>query len=192
MLNITERALTEALTELLEERPLDKINVVDITDKCGLTRNTFYYHFHDVYDALNCYFTNEIEKMLVKYEHDEDWSGGFLEGLEFVYHHKTMIEHIYNFVDSRELRDYLDSVIFKYALTVIGKEFKKTDYSVQVKEIAADFYTNVLLGATIKWIKDGMKENPENMATLYTNVFYGTIEQTFKSIDESLKQFSNK
>ena len=103
-----------------------------------------------------------------------------------------MIEHIYNFVDSRELRDYLDSVIFKYALTVIGKEFKKTDYSVQVKEIAADFYTNVLLGATIKWIKDGMKENPENMATLYTNVFYGTIEQTFKSIDESLKQFSNK
>lgn len=192
MLNITERALTEALTELLEERPLDKINVVDITDKCGLTRNTFYYHFHDVYDALNCYFTNEIEKMLVKYEHDEDWSGGFLEGLEFVYHHKTMIEHIYNFVDSRELRDYLDSVIFKYALTVIGKEFKKTDYSAQVKEIAADFYTNVLLGATIKWIKDGMKENPENMATLYTNVFYGTIEQTFKSIDESLKQFSNK
>lgn len=192
MLNITERALTEALTELLEERPLDTINVVDITDKCGLTRNTFYYHFHDVYDALNCYFTNEIEKMLVKYEHDEDWSGGFLEGLEFVYHHKTMIEHIYNFVDSRELRDYLDSVIFKYALTVIGKEFKKTDYSVQVKEIAADFYTNVLLGATIKWIKDGMKENPENMATLYTNVFYGTIEQTFKSIDESLKQFSNK
>ncbi len=192
MLNITERALTEALTELLEERPLDKINVVDITDKCGLTRNTFYYHFHDVYDALNCYFTNEIEKMLVKYEHDEDWSGGFLEGLEFVYHHKTMIEHIYNFVDSRELRDYLDSVIFKYALTVIGKEFKKTDYSVQVKEITADFYTNVLLGATIKWIKDGMKENPENMATLYTNVFYGTIEQTFKSIDESLKQFSNK
>lgn len=192
MLNITERALTEALTELLEERPLDKINVVDITDKCGLTRNTFYYHFHDVYDALNCYFTNEIEKMLVKYEHDEDWSGGFLEGLEFVYHHKTMIEHIYNFVDSRELRDYLDSVLFKYALTVIGKEFKKTDYSAQVKEIAADFYTNVLLGATIKWIKDGMKENPENMATLYTNVFYGTIEQTFKSIDESLKQFSNK
>lgn len=192
MLNITERALTEALTELLEERPLDTINVVDITDKCGLTRNTFYYHFHDVYDALNCYFTNEIEKMLVKYEHDEDWSGGFLEGLEFVYHHKTMIEHIYNFVDSRELRDYLDSVIFKYALTVIGKDFKKTDYSVQVKEIAADFYTNVLLGATIKWIKDGMKENPENMATLYTNVFYGTIEQTFKSIDESLKQFSNK
>ena len=31
---------------LLEERPLDKITVRDInTDRCGLTRNTFYYHF---------------------------------------------------------------------------------------------------------------------------------------------------
>lgn len=191
MLNITERALTEALTDLLEERPLDKINVVDITDKCGLTRNTFYYHFHDVYDALNCYFTNEIEKMLAKYEHDEDWSGGFLEGLEFLYEHKVMIENIYNFVDNRELRDYLYSIIFRYSLTVIGNEFKKTDYSITVKEITADFYTNALLGATIKWIRDGMREKPENMATLYTNVFYGTIEHTFKSIDESLKEFSD-
>ena len=81
-MNITERALTTALTELLQECPLDKINVKDITDRCGLTRNTFYYHFHDVYDALNVYFTTEIEKMLAKYEHDKDWSGGFLEGLE--------------------------------------------------------------------------------------------------------------
>ena len=190
MLNITEKALTDALTELLKERPLDKINVADITERCGLTRNTFYYHFHDVYDALNCYFTEEIEKMLAKYEKDTDWSGGFLEGLEFIYQHKTMIENIYNFMDAGELRDYLDSVIFKYALTVIGKEFKKTDYPTEVKEITADFYTNVLLGATIKWIRDGMKQKPENMAKLYTNVFYGTIDHTFKSIDESLKEFS--
>ena len=189
-MNITERALTTALTELLQERPLDKINVKDITDLCGLTRNTFYYHFHDVYDALNVYFTTEIEKMLAKYEHDKDWSGGFLEGLEFIYEHKTMIENIYKFVEWRELRDYLDSVIFKYALTVIGKEFEKTTYPQTVKEITADFYTNVLLGATVKWIKEGMIQKPENMAKLYTNVFYGTIENTFRSIDESLKEFS--
>ena len=190
MLNITERALLKALTELLEEHPLDRINVKDITDKCGVTRNTFYYHFHDVYDALDCYFTNEIEQMLTKYEKDADWTGGFLEGLEFVYEHKTMIEHIYNFVEWRELRDYLDSIIFKYALAVIGQEFKKTEYPLKVKEITADFYTNALLGATVKWIKDGMKERPENMAKLYNNLFYGTIDQTFKSIDEALSQFS--
>lgn len=188
MLNITERALLQSLTELLEERPLDKINVKDITDRCGLTRNTFYYHFHDVYDALDCYFENEIQQLLSRYEKDEDWSDGFLEGLQFVYEHKVMIEHIYNFVDWKELRDYLDSIIFKYALTVIGKEFKKTDYPVKVKEITAEFYSSALLGATVKWIKDGMVEKPEFLATLYNNVFYGTVEQTFESIAESLKQ----
>ena len=190
MLNITERALLQALCELLEEHPLDKVNVKDITDKCGLTRNTFYYHFHDIYDALNCYFEEEIKQLLSRYEDDEDWAGGFLEGLEFVYEHKTMIEHIYKFVDSFELRAYLDSIIFKYALTVIDKEFRKGSYDNKVKEIAADFYTNALLGATVKWIADGMRESPENMAALYTSVFYGTIDQTFQSIDDALQKFS--
>ena len=190
MLNITERALLQALCELLEEHPLDRVNVKDITDKCGLTRNTFYYHFHDIYDALNCYFEEEIKQLLSRYEDDEDWTDGFLEALEFVYDHKTMIEHIYKFVDSFELRNYLDSIIFKYALTVIDKEFRKTSYDNRVKEIAADFYTNALLGATVKWIADGMKDKPENMAALYSSVFYGTVEQTFASIDKAIKQFS--
>lgn len=190
MLNITERALLQALCELLEERPLDKVNVKDITDRCGLTRNTFYYHFHDIYDALNCYFENEIRQLLSRYEDIEDRTDGFLEGLQFVYDHKIMIEHIYKFVDSRELRTYLDSIIFKYALTVIDKEFVKTSYNQKVKEVAADFFTNALLGATVKWIVDGMKEKPENMAALYSSVFYGTIEQTFISIDEALSKFS--
>ena len=190
MLNITERALLESLCELLEEKPLDKINVKDITDRCGLTRNTFYYHFHDVYDALDRYFTNEIERMLAKYENEEEWTEGFREGLKFVYDHKVMIEHIYHFVEWQEIRNYLDAIVYKHALTVIGKEPTCKNYSHKVKEIAADFYKNALLGATIRWIQEGMRESPEQLATLYNDVFYGTIEPTFESINKSLKKFS--
>ena len=190
MLSLTERALTEALTELLEERPLDKINVKDITDRCGLTRNTFYYHFHDVYDALDCYFENEIRQLMARYENDESWTGGFLDGLRFIYEHKTMIENIYKFVEWKELRDYLDSIIYRYVLTAIGKEYRKTEYPIRVKEITAEFYASALLGGTIRWIKEGMVEMPEFMAKLYNNVFYGTIEETFHSVNESLQQYS--
>ena len=48
MSNLTCKGLAAAAVSLLEERPLDKITVKDITDRCGLTRNTFYYHFQDI------------------------------------------------------------------------------------------------------------------------------------------------
>ena len=50
MANFTEKAIIESLKELLEERPIDKITVKEITERCGVSRNTFYYHFHDTFN----------------------------------------------------------------------------------------------------------------------------------------------
>ena len=52
MSQITKRALAESLKKLLLEKPLDRITVSDITEDCGVSRMTFYYHFKDVYDQI--------------------------------------------------------------------------------------------------------------------------------------------
>ena len=39
---LTKRAIKESFVNLLNERPLNKISVRDITDKCGINRNSFY------------------------------------------------------------------------------------------------------------------------------------------------------
>ena len=44
--------LAEALCQLLETKTLEKITVKDIVARCGVNRQTFYYHFHDVYDLM--------------------------------------------------------------------------------------------------------------------------------------------
>ena len=33
-------------------KPLSKITVTDITEDCGISRMTFYYHFKDIYDLV--------------------------------------------------------------------------------------------------------------------------------------------
>lgn len=55
----TEYKLSEALKEMMEKTPLDEISVVTLTKKCGVNRQTFYYHFHDIYDLLTLVFLNE-------------------------------------------------------------------------------------------------------------------------------------
>ena len=65
MSNLTCKALAAAAVSLLEERPLDKITVRDITVRCGLTRNTFYYHFQDIPDLI-CYMMEQGSKELLE------------------------------------------------------------------------------------------------------------------------------
>ena len=45
---ITKRALAKTLKELCQYRNFEKISINDLTNKCGLNRQTFYYHFQDL------------------------------------------------------------------------------------------------------------------------------------------------
>jgi len=62
----TEVRLTQTLKELMSNNvPLDSITVTVLTKKCKINRQTFYYHFHDIYDLLTLVFLNEkIEGLL--------------------------------------------------------------------------------------------------------------------------------
>ena len=48
MSELTKRAIQESFKKLLSNQPLDKITVKNITDDCGVNRNTFYYHYSDI------------------------------------------------------------------------------------------------------------------------------------------------
>lgn len=55
----TERKFAEVLKNLMSEIPLDDISVSLLAKKCKVNRQTFYYHFHDIYDLLMVVFLNE-------------------------------------------------------------------------------------------------------------------------------------
>ena len=42
----------ETLSQLLCRKPLDKITVKELVDTCGISRQTFYYHFQDIMDVV--------------------------------------------------------------------------------------------------------------------------------------------
>ena len=64
MNQLTKDAIAKALTDLLQERPIEKITIKDITDRCGISRQTFYYHFSDIYDLMEWTLDKELRKAL--------------------------------------------------------------------------------------------------------------------------------
>ena len=64
MSHTTRIAIRKGFLELLEQRPLDKISVVDIAEHCGVNRNTFYYYYCDIYALVREVLEAELDSVL--------------------------------------------------------------------------------------------------------------------------------
>lgn len=121
----TEYRLAEALKNMMAEVPLDSISVTSLAKKCHVNRQTFYYHFHDIYDLLTLVFLNEevpgldnisnIKELLDKFFKYYTKNKGFIDATlnsagkelfeEFCYNncYKTFLRFILNVQDSKKL-----------------------------------------------------------------------------------------
>lgn len=64
----SRRLIRQAFLELLEEKELDKITVVDIVSRADITRSTFYVHYPDIYGIIE-----EIQNEIIS-RHMENFS----------------------------------------------------------------------------------------------------------------------
>ena len=60
----TKYRLARAMKECMQTTPVENITVKQITEKCELTRQTFYRNFLDKYDLINWYFDKLLTNLL--------------------------------------------------------------------------------------------------------------------------------
>ncbi|MBR4089483.1 MAG: TetR family transcriptional regulator, partial [Mogibacterium sp.] len=153
---ITERAIEEAFLEILNDRPLSKISVKDITDRCGINRNTFYYHYRDVPELLERFCQNHFDNIVAKYLSVSSLD----ECLEACMHisliYKKAIYHIY-YSSCREtyvasLWRICEYVVSKYADTV----FPDAPIGDRDRVLFIRFLKCSLFGIIVDWITTGM------------------------------------
>mgnify|MGYP000152396110 CR=1 FL=1 len=75
MASFTKFAILKVFGDLAASRPVDKITVKDITDQCGISRNTFYYHYQDIYQVLKAYVQYSAEHVIELMVEDEGEDG---------------------------------------------------------------------------------------------------------------------
>ena len=183
MSNLTKKALSNALMEVLKDKPFDKIKVQDLTSMCGLTRNTFYYHFKDIYDLLSYTFVYELEELEKKYNDNKNWEGGLEQGLNYIYQHRKAIRNIYESANQDIVIKYVMNISYEHAKAIVSLHAnEKLDFNIQ--NIIAKFYRDALLGALIDWVSSNMKSSPKALARTYDTLFRGTFEATIKSASE--------
>ena len=80
----TQKAIVETTMRLVEQKSVKKITIRDIVEACGITRNTFYYYFHDIYEVLEYALAAGFERIGAESENFEDFLGrAFAFGFDY-------------------------------------------------------------------------------------------------------------
>ena len=74
MTDFTKKAIKDTFVELLEEYPLNEITVKSLVKACGINRNSFYYHYHDISSLID-----EIIKDIITKSNIEDAAENLLK-----------------------------------------------------------------------------------------------------------------
>ena len=95
MSNLTEQAIKASFLKLLTERPLSRISVKDITDDCGINRNSFYYHFHDIPQLMEKIVLDQTNSLIEAYPDISSLGECVDVAFHFIVENKRSINHIY-------------------------------------------------------------------------------------------------
>ena len=160
--NITKRAMAQSLKKMLLVKELDKITITDITNDCGINRQTFYYHFKDIYDLLEWIFANEIVEKVERETTIENWQNNFKYVLDYILKNKKFIIKIFIGI--------IDDLSKNYNITKENEIF------------IANFYKYGFAGVIENWIVTEMKESPENIIKKLNVMISGSFEEAVKKM----------
>lgn len=152
MSQLTKRAIVDATLRLAQTRPISKITVRDIVEECGITRNTFYYHFHDIYEVLEDLIDSKFDALEGSW--GTDYANSTRELLAFCTEYKKILYNLYKTVGHEALAGYLRRRIGRILTERLHAENQTVGAAEEALSLIRIFYEEAMTGLLLRWLKD--------------------------------------
>lgn len=175
----TQKVIKEAVLSLLEQKSIDAITVIDVCSIADVNRSTFYRYYDDIYacvDAIEMEFIETINipddctpRQAIETVLSAFYKNPTLSNLAFVEGKTKLLEKMHNVLAPEE-----DEQPYKF------NDYQET------------YIMTGMQGVLRKWVKEGMKESPQELAEIIWNLFLLKISerQSSRKIKKELKIMS--
>lgn len=175
MAQMTKKALAAALKNLLEHKTLDKITVSDLTDACGVNRQTFYYHFKDIYDLLEWIYKDDATRVIPGKKTHDNWKDAYLKLFRYVQKNRALVMNTYHSLQRDLLENYVHNEAYLLVKEVVDECAEGRQVREEDKAFVAKFYQYALVDIVLEWLDHGMKEEPEHIVQQVGLVVDGNV-----------------
>ena len=188
-------ALVEALKRRLATTPLSKVSVASLAADAGVTRQAFYYHFDDVYDAATWVFTTEVADHVLAHAEYDLWADGFLRLLTYMRRHRPQVKAVLDSLTWVKTERFFYRVLRRMMRAIVAEleaagaaeaaagaagsgAFARRPLFDADREFVIQHYTLTVLGHLLHWLADGMKEEPEELVRRLEIVMNGHVRES--------------
>lgn len=164
----TKSQLAAALKTLMAQKPMDKITIAELTGICNIRRQSFYYHFEDIYDLLRWMIENEAISLLKQQEGALLWKEGLLQLFRYLEENRAVCLCALKSLGHDHIRRFFEADI--YAIIHRSIEQLAENIGVQTNldsfvdvEMLTHFYVVALAGITESWLLGEIDRTPEQL-----------------------------
>lgn len=158
----TKLMLAESLRNLMRKKPLDKIKIHEIVDACGVNRQTFYYHFQDIYALVEWMYQYDAVKIIEQNNEaflkgeigtEDNWDSVINALFAYIEEHRNEILSVIN---SRAMV-YFSNFVYEALKSSIRRVVDVKSESIVVDEFYKNFISNfyaIALGGMVQsWLE---------------------------------------
>lgn len=180
---LTKRALEESLKRLLLTKPLNKITIADITNDCGISRMTFYYHFQDIYDLVEWACEEDAARAIAGNKTADTWQTGLLDTFLALRKNKPFIASIYHDMSREQVERFLVPVVSDLVKSVVDEHAARRHVREQDRDFIARFFAHALIGTVLDWIARDMRDDPQQLVLRVATIADGAIETALDRLE---------
>ena len=170
-------AIAESFNSLVRQRGIDKVTVKAVIEDCGISRQTFYYHFHDIYDLAQWAFEEETAELLNGSLSAASWKEGFVMVARQLEENQVLLANICRSVPRRELEQRMKDLVQRLLDPILKRELGDAAVDPQDWEFTVHFYIDAMVGVLLEWMDGGMKTEPKILAWRLDILCGGGIRQ---------------
>ena len=180
--NITKRAIQEAFLAVLNEKSLGKITVKDITDRCGINRNTFYYHYQDIPALLEEICQIQVDELVNKYPELNSVEECLDAAMQIVMDNKRAVMHIYNSDNRNTYVSSLWRMCEATVTTYFNTAFTDDRLSNEDRQLLIRYHKCECFGLILDWINNGLREDYVEGTRRLCQMKKGSVEDMIRRI----------
>ncbi len=144
---------------LIEEKDVEKVTVNEIAAGCGINRNTFYYHFHDVPSLMESIFREKAETFFTDIPLNLPLSSALERFYAYLEENRSLIARVFSSSRREMYRSYITIICARVSSWLVGiiggdQKLSKVQVDVVVEILKCEF-----IGQIILWADSGFSFN---------------------------------
>ncbi len=180
MKSTTKEQIQASFRRLLFAKSLDKITVRDIVEDCGLTRNTFYYYYEDIYDLFDDYLDECSRTAWKALPPNSSWDRILLTILREVFDSPQTARHIMYSKKNHTMRLYLSRMLGAMIDRYVDQMSGGLRISSDDRHMIRDAMTHAVYGLLEQWLTGPDAHLMNNHLRRLARCFSGAIRQALE------------